>query len=154
MAACPCCGDSLPRGMESDQLCPFCVQAMDTGVDGDPRRSPLSAECTLPSIDDGAPAGARAHAAPINRPTVVTLVACISFVYAVMSLIGALSSIWDLFSPAADRPNVDYAILEYLAGAAFYFVLGRGFWKLREWVRSGTLALAGLSLIAGGPTSD
>ncbi len=81
------------------------------------------------------------------RPTGVTLIAVLFFIYGILSLLGALGIMGLPLPDPIGRFSLIIGLVSLLIGVA-YLALGYGLWDLREWGRIGTIALSAIVLFA------
>jgi len=87
VAACPCCGESLPASAEPNELCALCSRAMDTGMDAGSPGPYGNFEQPFPL------ANVAAQSIPIQRPVGITIVALLHYILAPLLPIVAVCAI-------------------------------------------------------------
>lgn len=80
------------------------------------------------------------------RPTGVTLIAVLFFIYGILGLLSALATMGLPLPDPLGRFSLIIGLGALLVAVA-YLALGYGLWDLREWGRIGTLILSALALV-------
>ena len=159
MASCPCCGNSLPSSAESNELCPACSHAMDTGSDGAPR----SHELRERDFSNASSPQTQETLLPRQRPLVVKALAILSWVSSGWALLlgivflvapRVMHAVFRALDPSGWDPGSEIDHLGYrllISGFAIFcalaeYCIARGLWRLRNWARCLMIAYCAIDL--------